>query len=90
MYINPKAKDLKEILHVVDTPLNKLVERDLCPGKEKINQIKAIEQIGLDIRKKVILFLGGSQGSLSINNHIIIILISFNATKKRFTAKTLK
>ena len=41
LYINPKAKDLKEILHVVDTPLNKLVERDLCPGKEKINQINS-------------------------------------------------
>jgi len=41
LYINPKAKDLKEILDVVDTPLNKLVERDLCPGKEKINQINS-------------------------------------------------
>ena len=41
LYINPKAKDLKETLDIVDTPLNKLVERDLCPGKEKINQINS-------------------------------------------------
>jgi len=41
LYINPKAKDLKETLDIVDTPLNKLVEKDLCPGKEKINQINS-------------------------------------------------
>ena len=41
LYINTKAKDLKETLDIVDTPLNKLVESDLCPGKEKINQINA-------------------------------------------------
>ena len=41
LYINPKAKDLKETLDIVDTPLNKLVEKDLCPGKEKLNQINS-------------------------------------------------
>ena len=39
LYINPKAKDLKETLDVVETPLNKLVEEDLCPGSAKLNQI---------------------------------------------------
>ena len=39
LYINPKAKDLKETLDVVETPLNQLKEKDLCPGRDKLNQI---------------------------------------------------
>ena len=35
----PKAKDLKETLDVVETPLNQLKEKDLCPGRDKLNQI---------------------------------------------------
>jgi len=39
LYIDPKSKDLYEILDVVETPLNQLKEKDLCPGRDKLNQI---------------------------------------------------
>jgi len=41
LYIDPKSKDLHNILDTVDTPLNKLEEKDLYPGDgvlENINQ----------------------------------------------------
>jgi 2-oxoglutarate ferredoxin oxidoreductase subunit beta len=39
LYINTEAKDLKEILNVVDKPLNQLNEKDLCPGTKKLQEI---------------------------------------------------
>ena len=39
LYINTEAKDLKEILNVVDKPLNQLNEKDLCPGAKKLKEI---------------------------------------------------
>jgi len=39
LYINTEAKDLKEILNVVDKPLNQLNEKDLCPGTKKLKEI---------------------------------------------------
>ena len=41
LYINPKSKDLAEILNIVDKPLNALNEGDLCPGKSEISKINA-------------------------------------------------
>tara|TARA_B100001179_G_scaffold216771_1_gene188056 strand:- start:675 stop:1730 length:1056 start_codon:yes stop_codon:yes gene_type:complete len=41
LYIDSNAKDLKEILNLTDTPLNKLSKKDLCPGQiglKNINQ----------------------------------------------------
>ena len=39
LYIDPDAKDLKEILNVSDTPLNTMNKEDLCPGSEKLSGI---------------------------------------------------
>ena len=39
LYVDPAAKDLKEILNVSDTPLNKMGSEDLCPGSEKLTEI---------------------------------------------------
>ena len=39
LYVNTEAKDLKEILNVVDKPLNQLNEKDLCPGTKKLKEI---------------------------------------------------
>ena len=39
LYVDPEAKDLKEILNVSDTPLNTMGTEDLCPGSEKLTEI---------------------------------------------------
>ena len=39
LYVDPDAKDLKEILNVSDKPLNKMGSKDLCPGSEKLSEI---------------------------------------------------
>ena len=39
LYVDPDARDLKEILNVSDTPLNKMESKDLCPGSEKLSEI---------------------------------------------------
>lgn len=39
VYVNPKSKDLHQILNTVDTPLNKLTESDLYPGDGKLEDI---------------------------------------------------
>ena len=39
LYVNPDARDLKEILNVSDKPLNKMGSKDLCPGSEKLSEI---------------------------------------------------
>jgi 2-oxoglutarate/2-oxoacid ferredoxin oxidoreductase subunit beta len=40
LYVNPDSADLHEYLNTIDTPLNRLSERELCPGNialEKLN-----------------------------------------------------
>ena len=39
LYVDPDAKDLKEILNVSDKPLNRMGSKDLCPGSEKLSEI---------------------------------------------------
>ncbi|HJM59220.1 MAG TPA: thiamine pyrophosphate-dependent enzyme, partial [SAR86 cluster bacterium] len=39
LYVDPDAKDLKDILNVSDKPLNTMGAKDLCPGSEKLNEI---------------------------------------------------
>ena len=41
LYVDPDAADCHDILETVETPLNELTERDLCPGNgelEKLNE----------------------------------------------------
>jgi 2-oxoglutarate ferredoxin oxidoreductase subunit beta len=39
LYMNPDTQDLHEILDTSETPLNKLTEKDLCPGSEILKGI---------------------------------------------------
>lgn len=39
LFIQPDSKDLHGMLDTVDTPLNKLTKEDLCPGKDKLEEI---------------------------------------------------
>ena len=39
LYIDPKAKDLKETINMTDTPLNKLEDSNLCPGEKYISSL---------------------------------------------------
>ena len=41
LYINPEVKDHTEILNISDTPLNQLVEKELCPGTKKLAKVNA-------------------------------------------------
>ena len=41
LYIDPKTKDLHELIKTSDTPLNKLTKDDLCPGAAKLKDINA-------------------------------------------------
>ena len=41
LYLDPNAQDLHEILNTVDTPLNALKEKDLCPGSDALASINA-------------------------------------------------
>lgn len=38
-YINTESKDLHEMMNTVDTPLNTLQQKDLCPGNSKLQSI---------------------------------------------------
>jgi 2-oxoglutarate ferredoxin oxidoreductase subunit beta len=39
LYMNSDHKDLHELLNTSDTPLNKLTEKDLCPGNDVLQGI---------------------------------------------------
>ena len=41
LYVNPESVDLHEHLNTVETPLNQLNERDLCPGSVALERINA-------------------------------------------------
>jgi 2-oxoglutarate/2-oxoacid ferredoxin oxidoreductase subunit beta len=41
LYVHPDAADLHEHLNTVDTPLNQLTDRDLCPGTVALERINA-------------------------------------------------
>ncbi len=41
LYVDPEAADLHEHLNTVDTPLNQLSERELCPGAAALDKINA-------------------------------------------------
>ncbi len=39
LYMNPETEDLHKIIETSETPLNKLTEKDLCPGSEILESI---------------------------------------------------
>ena len=41
LYVQPEAEDLHEHLSIVETPLNRLVERELCPGSAELERLNA-------------------------------------------------
>jgi 2-oxoglutarate/2-oxoacid ferredoxin oxidoreductase subunit beta len=41
LYVQPNAADLHQYLHTVETPLNQLTERELCPGSVALERINA-------------------------------------------------
>ena len=41
LYVDPNSSDLHEHLNTVDTPLNRLSERELCPGAVALEKINA-------------------------------------------------
>jgi len=41
LYVEPESEDLHAHLRTVETPLNALNERDLCPGQSALDQINA-------------------------------------------------
>ncbi|MDH3288144.1 MAG: 2-oxoacid:ferredoxin oxidoreductase subunit beta [Betaproteobacteria bacterium] len=41
LYLKPDAADLHQYLNTVDTPLNQLAERELCPGSVMLERINA-------------------------------------------------
>ncbi|HEX5626052.1 MAG TPA: 2-oxoacid:ferredoxin oxidoreductase subunit beta [Saprospiraceae bacterium] len=41
IYINEDSKDLHQMLNTSDRPLNKLTEKELCPGNVKLQEINA-------------------------------------------------
>ena len=41
LYVDPEAEDLHANLNTVDTPLNRLSEKDLCPGSAKLAALNA-------------------------------------------------
>ena len=41
LYVDPKAEDLHAHLNTVETPLNQLTERELCPGSVALERINA-------------------------------------------------
>jgi len=41
LYIQPDSADLHQYLNTVDTPLNQLAERELCPGSVMLERINA-------------------------------------------------
>ena len=41
LYVDPESSDLHEHLNTVDTPLNRLTERELCPGNVALEKLNA-------------------------------------------------
>lgn len=41
IYIEPESKDLHEVLNTVDTPLNQLTAKELCPGMAKLEELNS-------------------------------------------------
>lgn len=41
IYIEPESRDLHEVLNTVDTPLNQLTAKELCPGMAKLEELNA-------------------------------------------------
>ena len=41
LYVDPDSSDLHGHLNTVDTPLNRLAERELCPGSVTLEKINA-------------------------------------------------
>ena len=41
LYVQPEAEDLHEHLSIVETPLNRLAERELCPGSAELERLNA-------------------------------------------------
>ena len=41
LYVDPDSADLHEHLNTVETPLNQLGERELCPGSVALDRINA-------------------------------------------------
>jgi 2-oxoglutarate ferredoxin oxidoreductase subunit beta len=41
LYIDPNSEDLHEHINTVDTPLNQLGAKDLCPGMPALEKINA-------------------------------------------------
>jgi 2-oxoglutarate ferredoxin oxidoreductase subunit beta len=41
LYVDPESVDLHEHLNTVETPLNQLTERDLCPGSGALEKLNA-------------------------------------------------
>ena len=41
LYIDPSAVDMHEHLNTVDTPLNQLSAKELCPGSKALERINA-------------------------------------------------
>ena len=41
LYVDPDAEDLHAHLNTVDTPLNALEAKDLCPGSAALDKINA-------------------------------------------------
>jgi 2-oxoglutarate ferredoxin oxidoreductase subunit beta len=41
LYVDPESSDLHGHLNTVDAPLNRLTERELCPGSVALEKINA-------------------------------------------------
>ena len=41
LFVNPESADLHEYLNTIDTPLNRLSERELCPGTIALEKLNA-------------------------------------------------
>jgi 2-oxoglutarate ferredoxin oxidoreductase subunit beta len=41
LYVHPDSGDLHEYLSTVETPLNQLSERELCPGSVTLDRLNA-------------------------------------------------
>ena len=39
LYVDPESSDCHDVLDTVSRPLNELVESDLCPGHEVLEQV---------------------------------------------------
>ncbi len=41
IYLDPAPRDMHDALNTVDVPLNRLTEKDLCPGSAALEKINA-------------------------------------------------